>query len=53
MEKKIHSFKFTRNDLIASLKKEGITSFENKLLEEALKQKSLTLAVNYYLDNCY
>lgn len=48
MEKpKVHSFKFSRNDLINALRRQGITSYSNTAIDEAMKQVSLTLAIEY------
>ncbi len=51
MKPKVHSFKFSRNDLINALRKEKVFEWDTKVFEEAMKQISLTKAVEYVLDN--
>lgn len=51
MKPKVHSFKFTRTDLIHALKKKGVIEWEVKVFDQALKQISLSKAVEYVLDN--
>ena len=51
MKKVVHSFKFTRNDLIQRLKDNGITQWDAKCFEQAMKKASLTAAVDHVLIN--
>ena len=51
MKKVVHSFKFTRNDLIQRLKANGVTQWEAKYFEQAMKKASLTAAVDHILIN--
>ena len=47
MKPKVHSFKFTKNDLINALNKQGITNYSRQTLDEAMKEISLSKAVDY------
>lgn len=51
MKKVVHSFKFTRSDLIQRLKANGITQWDAKCFEQAMKKDSLTAAVDHVLIN--
>lgn len=51
--KVVHTFKFSRNDLISALKAKGIKDYSTKTIDEAMKQISLTKAVEYVIDNSY
>lgn len=51
MKKVVYSFKFTRSDLIQRLKASGITQWDAKCFEQAMKKDSLTAAVDHVLIN--
>lgn len=51
--KKVHTFKFSKNDLISVLKVKGIKDYSTKTIDEAMKQISLTKAVEYVIDNTF
>ena len=46
---KVHTFKFSRSDLISKLKKEGLDTWDSKVFDMAMKEVSITKAVDYVL----
>lgn len=47
--KKVHSFKFTKQDIIYELNRKGIYNYSGRLLDEAMREVSLTKAVEYVM----